>query len=110
MCGSCVLTLRCTRALPYTPTLDGQNDSLAWPSNATTADLEGLKPFVISVNECDPLRDEGVEFYRKLQAARVTATGKIVLGTIHAGDTFAGFNSAALDSTLDAVKAFASGL
>jgi acetyl esterase/lipase len=41
---------------------------LAWPGFATAGDVRGLPPVVISVNECDPLRDEGVNFYRLLIA------------------------------------------
>ncbi|MDG2114124.1 MAG: alpha/beta hydrolase, partial [Actinomycetota bacterium] len=41
-------------------------DPLAWPSFATTDDVAGLPPTIISVNECDPLRDEGINFYRLL--------------------------------------------
>ena len=33
---------------------------------ATEDDVKGFPPTVISVNECDPLRDEGIEFYRLL--------------------------------------------
>ena len=33
---------------------------LAWPRFATRQDVEGLPPTVVSVNECDPLRDEGL--------------------------------------------------
>ena len=32
---------------------------LAWPGFATEADVAGLPRCVFSVNECDPLRDEG---------------------------------------------------
>lgn len=39
---------------------------LAWPHFATIEDIKGLPPVRISVNELDPLRDEGVAFYRKL--------------------------------------------
>jgi acetyl esterase/lipase len=38
---------------------------------------------VISVNECDPLRDEGINFYRMLLRAGVAAQGRTVLGTTH---------------------------
>jgi acetyl esterase/lipase len=38
------------------------------------------------MNELDPLRDEGIAFLRKLQAAGVSAVGKVVLGTGHASD------------------------
>ena len=61
---------------------------LAWPSNCTAADLEGFPNIVISVNECDPLRDEGMDFYRKCIAAGVQAEGKVLLGTVHATDNY----------------------
>jgi acetyl esterase/lipase len=64
-------------------------DPLAWPSFATVDDVAGLPPTVISVNECDPLRDEGVEFYRLLLAAGVRARCRIVMGTAHAMDLYA---------------------
>ena len=41
-------------------------DPLAWPGFATVDDVRCLPPTVISVNECDPLRDEGINFYRLL--------------------------------------------
>ncbi|NNE72874.1 MAG: alpha/beta hydrolase [Acidimicrobiales bacterium] len=62
---------------------------LAWPSFATEADVAGLVPTVISVNECDPLRDEGIEFYRLLLRAGVAARGRQVMGTIHGTEIFA---------------------
>ena len=62
---------------------------LAWPSFATEADLAGLVPTVISVNECDPLRDEGIEFYRTLLRAGVKARCKQVMGTTHGIEIFA---------------------
>lgn len=59
-------------------------DPLAWPGFATKDDVTGLPPTVISVNECDPLRDEGIAFYRLLLSAGVAARGREVLGTMHA--------------------------
>lgn len=58
-------------------------DPLAWPGFATVEDVTGFPPTVISVNECDPLRDEGVAFYRLLLSAGVAARGREVLGTMH---------------------------
>jgi acetyl esterase len=58
-------------------------DPLAWPGFATAEDVTGFPPTVISVNECDPLRDEGVAFYRLLLSAGVAARGREVLGTMH---------------------------
>jgi acetyl esterase len=56
---------------------------LAWPGFATEDDVRGLPPVMISVNECDPLRDEGVEFYRRLLRAGVPARCRQVMGTVH---------------------------
>ena len=67
---------------------DAQNP-LAWPGFATEADVTGLVPTVISVNECDPLRDEGIEFYRLLLRAGVPARCRQVMGTIHGTEIFA---------------------
>ena len=64
-------------------------DPLAWPSFATEDDVAGLVPTVISVNECDPLRDEGIEFYRLLLRAGVPARCRQVMGTIHGTEVLA---------------------
>ena len=56
---------------------------LAWPGFATTDDVEGLPSTVISVNECDPLRDEGISFYRLLLQSGVAARCRQVMGTTH---------------------------
>ncbi len=61
---------------------------LAWPGFATAEDVKGLPPVVISVNECDPLRDEGVGFYRLLLASGVAARCRQVMGTIHGTEIF----------------------
>jgi acetyl esterase len=66
-----------------------RGNPLAWPSFATEDDVRGLPPTVISVNECDPLRDEGIEFYRLLLRAGVPARGRQVMGTIHGTEIFA---------------------
>jgi acetyl esterase len=46
---------------------------LAWSAFATAEDVAGFPPAVISVNECDPLRDEGISFYRLLMHSGVRA-------------------------------------
>jgi acetyl esterase/lipase len=66
-----------------------RRDPLAWPSFATVDDVKGLPPTVISVNECDPLRDEGIHFYRLLLEAGVSARGRQLLGTTHGIEIFA---------------------
>jgi acetyl esterase/lipase len=60
-----------------------RGNPLAWPSFATEDDVRGLPPTVISVNECDPLRDEGINFYRLLLRAGVSARCIQVMGTTH---------------------------
>jgi acetyl esterase/lipase len=61
---------------------------LAWPLFATEDDVKDFPPTVISVNECDPLRDEGIEFYRLLLRAGVPARCRQVMGTVHGTEIF----------------------
>jgi acetyl esterase/lipase len=49
----------------------------------------GIEALEKSVNECDPLRDEGIEFYRLLLRAGVPARCRQVMGTIHGTEIFA---------------------
>jgi acetyl esterase len=63
-------------------------DPLAWPSFASEDDVRGLPPTVISVNECDPLRDEGINFYRLLMRAGIPARCHQAMGTIHGTEVF----------------------
>jgi acetyl esterase/lipase len=65
-----------------------RRDPLAWPAFATEADVKGLPPTIISVNECDPLRDEGVNFYRLLLRAGVPARCRQMMGTTHSVEVF----------------------
>ena len=65
-----------------------QSNPLAWPGFAELEDVTGLVPTVISVNECDPLRDEGIGFYRLLLEAGVRARCRQVMGTIHGTEIF----------------------
>ena len=65
--------------------VDSKNP-LAWPYHADKTLLEGLPPHVITVNELDPLRDEGLVFTRKLEEAGVKVRSKIIKGTVHASE------------------------
>jgi len=64
------------------------HDPLCWPSRASDDDLTALPPHVISVNELDPLRDEGLAYHRRLIENGVSAVSRTVNGTVHAGDVF----------------------
>ncbi len=70
----------------YDPDKSHVGDPTCWAGAATDDDLAGLPPHVISVNELDPLRDEGLLYYRRLLAAGVPAIGRLVAGTCHGGD------------------------
>jgi acetyl esterase len=65
-----------------------ERNPLAWPSFATVDDVSGFPPTVINVNECDPLRDEGINFYRLLLAADVPARCRQMMGTMHGTEIF----------------------
>ena len=73
-------------AKAYTPEDRDRTNPLAWPHHATTEDLAGLPPHVISVNELDPLRDEGLAYFRRLLAAGVPARARTLHGTVHAAE------------------------
>jgi acetyl esterase/lipase len=98
-------------AKAYDPEGANATNPLAWPYHASADDLAGLPPHVISVNELDPLRDEGLGYFRKLLAAGVDAVGRTVNGTCHAGDCL--FRDALPDvylATVRDIKSFADSL
>ncbi len=74
----------------YDPAGAQTENPLAWPYFATADDLAGLPPHVITTDELDPLRDEGLTYLRALQRAGVDATGHIYNGVGHAGEQIAG--------------------
>ncbi len=92
----------------YDPTHDHAENPLAWPLAATLDDLKGLPRHIISVNELDPLRDEGLAYYRKLLAANVPAVARTVHGTPHAGDqAFPDIVPEVYDETIRSIYGFA---
>jgi acetyl esterase/lipase len=64
-------------------------NALAWPGFAGDDDVKGFPPTVIHVNECDPLRDEGINFYRLLLKNGVRARCRQAMGTTHGVELFA---------------------
>ena len=86
-----------------------RGNPLAWPLFATSEDVEGLVQTVISVNECDPLRDEGIEFFRLLLRSGVPARCRQVMGTIHGTEVFPIACPDISNDTAAAIAAFARG-
>jgi acetyl esterase len=82
---------------------------LAWPSFATEDDVAGLPRTFISVNEADPLRDEGVDFYRLLLRAGVPAQCRVVMGTSHGMDVFTAVLPDISRETAASIARFAAG-
>ena len=75
-------------AMSYGIEAFNERNPLAWPSFATVDDVAGFPPTVINVNECDPLRDEGINFYRLLLDAAVPARCRQMMGTMHGTEIF----------------------
>ena len=65
--------------------VDSKNP-IAWPYHADNSMLEDLPPHAITVNELDPLRDEGLAYSEKLKKAGVSVSAKIIMGTVHAAE------------------------
>lgn len=86
----------------YDPTGENAENPLCWPYFAGEDDVEGLPPHVITVNELDPLRDEGIAYFRLLQRAGVPAVGRVNLGLTHGADM--SFRAAVPDAYRAAVR------
>ena len=86
----------------YDPSGENAENPLCWPYFATEADVEGLPPHVITVNELDPLRDEGIAYFRLLQRSGVSVVGKVNLGLTHAAEM--SFRQAVPDAYRAAVR------
>lgn len=94
----------------YTADPKDNKNPLAWAIEAKPADMKGMKPTMIIVNELDPLRDAGLEMYRKLLAGGVQAEARVVAGTMHAADTVGYGQYYIFETSINAMKSFAAGL
>jgi acetyl esterase len=95
----------------YDPDGEHLNDPTCFAGVATDDDLSGLPSHVISVNELDPMRDEGLDYYRRLVRAGVPAVGRVVAGTCHGGDMlFAGVTPDVFAASVRDLSGFAKGL
>lgn len=70
----------------YSDVPDHSYSPFAWPINATTEQISKLPPCRFLLNECDPLRDEGLSFYRSCRAAGVDAECVVVAGSVHGSE------------------------
>ena len=100
-----------TDALGLMASLYDGNESknpLAWPYHAENDLLEGLPPYVVTVNELDPLRDEGIIFSERLKDAGVNVKIKIIEGTIHAAENIFPLDIPVIhDQAIEDIKNFA---
>lgn len=84
------------------------NNPYAWPIYADNDLLKGLPPHIITVNELDPLRDEGIGYYRMLLKADVDARAITLNGTVHASETiFKKFMPELYESVINQINEFA---
>jgi len=67
----------------YAPKMEDRKKTMASPILATTAQLKGLPPALVIVDENDVLRDEGEAYARKLIEAGVDVTAVRMLATFH---------------------------
>lgn len=92
-------------AFVYTPKSDDAKNPLAWPYYAEAKDLANMPPHVLEMDELDPLRDEGMAYYRKLSAAGVKCVGTVTLGHTHGASIV--FRQALQEDNWAAVKRIA---
>jgi acetyl esterase len=67
----------------YLAAAESRNDIFVSPLQATVADLQGLPPALVIVDENDLLRDQGEAYADKLRDAGVPTTSVRFNGTIH---------------------------
>jgi acetyl esterase/lipase len=91
----------------YDPTGENAENPLTWPYFATDDDVAGLPPHVITVNEFDPLRDEGIAYSRLLQRAGVPVVGRVNLDLTHAADSFRAAVPGAYKAAVRDIRGFA---
>ena len=87
----------------YLPSHEAGLEPSASPMNAK--DFRGLPPTMIITAECDPLRDQGEAYARKLQVAGVPVEWKRYEGMIHPFFQFGGILDTAKVAMKDAASA-----
>ncbi len=86
-------------------------DGFAWPYHCTDEQLKLLPKTVITVNELDPLRDEGIALAARLRELGVGGYTTSLIGTTHGAETmFAAQLPDLAAPVLDGVRAFCDSL
>ncbi|HSC75442.1 MAG TPA: alpha/beta hydrolase [Pseudomonadales bacterium] len=75
--------------LPGTSASGVINNAQPYATPANRQDLTGLPPAFVETAECDPLRDEGLAYAKRLREAGVSVTEHAPKGTIHGYDMLA---------------------
>ncbi|KAJ1452495.1 Alpha/Beta hydrolase protein [Pelagophyceae sp. CCMP2097] len=78
---------------------------LAWPYAAASDDLSRLPPGTVLVNELDPLRDEGLSFFRKALGAGVDVACSTLMGSTHCANVLPGVLPRACAETAKSIRA-----
>ena len=89
----------------------GWRDGLAWPIHATDEQLRLLPKTIISLNELDMLRDEGIELAERISKLGNEGHFNVVKGTCHAAEISLPKDAPELrDVMLDEIASFARSL
>lgn len=91
----------------YDPAKRNEHNPLAWPWFASRADFAGFPRTVLTVDELDPLRDEGLAVARKMAEAGVCVDSRVNAGMMHSAALWQGELSDLNEACLGDVKSFA---
>lgn len=94
----------------YDPAKDNEQNPLAWPWYGTQGDFVGFPPTVLTVDELDPLRDEGISVARKMAEAGVRISTRINLGMMHSAVLWQSLLAELNSAYLEDIKNFANSL
>jgi acetyl esterase len=91
--------------------LRGARDGDDWRASPIRAEsLQGLPPAMVITAECDPIRDQGEEYARRLRESGVAVTLKRYEGAIHAFFNLGGAVDAGREAVQDAGAALKAAL
>ncbi len=93
----------------YLGTEPGGDDVSPYAAPARATDLAGLPPTFVSTCQFDPLRDEGIEYARRLAHANVHVELRLYPGTFH-GSTFVESAESSRRIIADEIEALRRGL